>query len=76
MIEIVTVIIRAPGWGVDVNVISVEAQRSDNTQTIIYPPDTGFPKKEAHFSKLKNSPNLHSYNKKGKIIEIIYLKNI
>ena len=25
---------------------------------------TGFPKKDARFLKLKNSPNLHSFNKK------------
>ena len=38
------------------------------------PVHTGFPKKRRPFSKLKNSPNLRRYNKKGKIIEIIYLK--
>ena len=30
--------------------------------------DTGFPKKDAHFSKIKNIPDLLSDDKEGKIM--------
>ena len=38
--------------------------------SLIYMIDTGFPKKDARFSKIKNIPDLLSDDKEGRIIEI------